>query len=139
MTSREAVLVGKDAAVRLRGGLIHRLGTTVLSLRGRHLLVLDLLLIAISTLLTLQIRHDGLISLEYIQSLMPAVLLPLVIRPAVNIQSGMYRRLWRHASVHELAQIVLAVVVGSVIAVALAIALALVPGVTSARLPLSND
>ena len=137
MTSREAVLAGKDVARALQLGLVHRLSETILSLRGRHLLVLDLLLIAISTLVTVQIRHDGLITPEYVASLAPAVALPLAIRPFVNVHFGLYRRLWRHASVNELGQVVLAIGVGSVIAFALAIALTLVPESKAVRLPLS--
>src|SRR5258705_9655660 len=137
MTSREAVLAGKGVARALHTGLVHRLGATILSLRGRHLLGLDLLLVAIATLLTVQIRHEGLISPEFVASLAPAVALPLAIRPFANFYFGLYRRLWRHASVHELGQIVLAIGVGSAIAMALAIAFTLVPGSKVVRLPLS--
>ncbi len=137
MTSREAVLAGKGAAVALHHGLLHRLGTTVLSLRGRHLLVIDILLVAISILLTVQVRRDGLITPQLLLSLAPMLVLPLAIRPLINIRFGLYRRLWRHASVHELLQVALAVVVGTAIALAMALAITLIAGPTVTRLPLS--
>jgi len=137
MTSREAVLAGRGVAAALQRGLVHRLAATILSLRGRHLLGLDLLLIAIATLVTLQIRHDGLITPSLVASLAPAVALPLAIRPFVNFHFGLYRRLWRHASVNELGQVVLAIGVGTAIALAAAIGIELIPGSTAARLPLS--
>ena len=124
-------------AVALHHGLIQRLGLSILGLRGRHLLVIDILLVAISILLTVQVRRDGLISPDLLLSLAPTLVLPLAIRPLVNIRFGLYRRLWRHASVHELLQVALAVVVGTAIAMAFAIALAIVPGSTAPRLPLA--
>jgi hypothetical protein len=137
MTSREAVRAGKGAAVALHHGLLHRLGTTVLSLRGRHLLVIDMLLITISILLTVQVRRDGGLTPDLLIELAPMLVLPLAIRPLVNFRFGLYRRLWRHASVHELLQVVLAVVVGTAIALAFAIAFTIIPGSTIRRLPLS--
>ena len=109
----------------------------MLSLRGRHLLVIDILLITISILLTVQVRRDGMLSIEAIQPLAPTLALPLLIRPIVNVWFGLYRRLWRHASVHELLQVAFAVLVGTAIALAAAIVLALIPNVGFARLPLS--
>ena len=43
------------------------------------------------------------------------LLLPVLVRPIVNDRFGLCRRLWSHASVPELTQIVLALVSGSVI------------------------
>jgi FlaA1/EpsC-like NDP-sugar epimerase len=136
MTSRDAVRAGRGFALTMRRGLIHRLGATALSLRGRHLLGIDTLLVAIATLLSVQLRHDGLITVGLLNSFGPAILLPLAIRPLVNIRFGLYRRLWRHASVQELGQVVVAVIVGSAIEMGVAIALAL-SGAAPVRLPLS--
>jgi FlaA1/EpsC-like NDP-sugar epimerase len=135
MTSREAVRAGTGVALAIHHGLVQRLGLTILSLRGRHLFVIDVLLITISILLTVQVRRDGFMTPELLLSLAPTIILPLVIRPLVNIRFGLYRRLWRHASVHELLQVALAVVVGTAIAMAFAIGMALVP--SAPRLPLS--
>jgi FlaA1/EpsC-like NDP-sugar epimerase len=137
MTSADVALAGKHFAVRLRGGLIHRLGASIISLRGRHLLVLDLLLVAISIGISIKILDDAPISIEYLRTLAPAVALPLVIRPIVNFRSGLYRRLWRHASVPELLQVVLAVATASAVGLAVAIGLTLMAGLTAVRLPLS--
>jgi FlaA1/EpsC-like NDP-sugar epimerase len=137
MTSREAVQVGVDIASTVRRDILHRLGDTVLGLRGRHLFFLDLLLIAIASLMSLQLRHDGLLTAAVVGSLIPGVLLPLAIRPIVNIRFGLYRKLWRHASVPELGQVVAAIAVGSATELLIATGLSLVPNLAGARLPLA--
>jgi FlaA1/EpsC-like NDP-sugar epimerase len=95
--------------------------SVVVTLRGRHLFVLDLVAVAISTLLSLQLRQDALLTPTVIASYLPTIALPLLIRPIVNERFGLYRRLWRHASVHELSQVVWAVVGGTAICEVLAL------------------
>jgi FlaA1/EpsC-like NDP-sugar epimerase len=48
---------------------------------------------------------------------LPAALLPLAVRPMVNVRFGLYRREWRHASIPELTQILRATLAGSLVAV----------------------
>jgi FlaA1/EpsC-like NDP-sugar epimerase len=128
MTAREAVQSGVKAAVAARHGILHRLGITVLSLRGRHLLVLDVLLAAIATLMAIQLRRDGPLTPAVLAAIGPVVLLPSVIRPLVNIRAGLYRRLWRHASVRELGQVLTAIGVGSAASILAAVVLTVVLG-----------
>ena len=137
MTSREAVHASLGIAVSLRRDLVHRLAATVLGLRGRHLFFIDLLLVAIATLMAVQLRHDGPITFALLASVTPGILAPLAIRPIVNLRSGLYRKLWRHASVPELGQVVLAIILGSILEILVATVFSLVPGLPGARLPLS--
>lgn len=50
---------------------------------------------------------------------MSAALLLFAVRPIVNVYCGMYRRIWRHASVPELLQVSTAVTAGSLLAAGL--------------------
>jgi FlaA1/EpsC-like NDP-sugar epimerase len=120
----------------VRTGIFHRLGVTLLSLRGRHLLVLDVLLVAIATLLAIQLRSSSPLDLTLLASLVPFILMPVAIRPLVYIEAGLYKRLWRHASVPELGKVVVATVVGSVVAFGLATTVTIAADVP-ARLPVS--
>jgi FlaA1/EpsC-like NDP-sugar epimerase len=127
---------GIDAARSLGNRATDAFAAALFSLRGRHLVLIDVLSIAISIVISLELRHDGLVGPAVLAMFAPAVALPLVVRPVVNAWFELYRRLWRHASVPELWQIVGAAAVGSLISFALSIVItALVPA--SARLPLS--
>jgi FlaA1/EpsC-like NDP-sugar epimerase len=119
MTTVEASRVAIDSAQKLTLGLGGRLAMAVRSLRGRHLLIIDILAIAMSIYLSLSLRIDGLLGLGGLAPYLPIALLPLAIRPLVNVRFGLYRRAWGYASVPDLTQIVWAVVVGTVICLAL--------------------
>ncbi len=91
----------------------------VRSLRGRHLLIIDIFAIVASIYLALALRLDGLLGVDTLAPYLPIALLPLAVRPLINVRFGLYQRAWGYASVPDLTQIVWAVVVGTVICVAL--------------------
>ncbi len=134
MTTIGGVRAGLVAVRTVGRTASERIATVVLGLRGRHLFLIDLAAVVTSIYLALQLRHDGLISLDLLTGYLPAVALPLVVRPIVNERFGLYRRLWRHASVPELNLVVWAIVGGSAICEVVALALELAPGWTGARL-----
>jgi FlaA1/EpsC-like NDP-sugar epimerase len=75
----------------------------LLKLRNRHLFVVDVLIFSITPLLSLILRFDGNLNLEfYIESLLVATGLFLVVKVAVFWSLGFYRRYWRYASIEEL-------------------------------------
>jgi FlaA1/EpsC-like NDP-sugar epimerase len=88
-------------------------------LRGRHLFVLDLVGTALSIYLALSLRLDGLLGVEGIAAYLPAALLPLVVRPIVDSRFGLYRRVWGHASVPDLTQILRAALVATALSIAI--------------------
>src|SRR5262245_39005996 len=45
----------------------------------------------------------------------PAALLPLIVRPPIDVAGGLYSRAWAYASIGELARITLVVAIGSVV------------------------
>lgn len=135
MTSAEVIESTRGVVVTLGRSIAERLVTGVLGLRGRHLILVDLLLVSASILMAIQLRHDGLVSIDLLIGFGPSIALLLVVRPLVNSWLGLYRRLWRHASVPELGQVVLSIAVGSVIALTIAMVSQLAFG--PLRLPLS--
>ena len=86
-------------------------------LRGRHLIVIDLVCGASAVFLALGLRADLAFDPFGMLAYLPPALLPLVVRPLVNVRFGLYRREWRHASVPELTQILRATLAGSLAAV----------------------
>src|SRR3954466_1891923 len=83
------------------------------SIRGRHLFLLDLAIIALSIVGALLLRFDTLRFADEILIYFPAALFPLIVRPPINIAGGLYSRAWAYASVGELARIFVVVVSGS--------------------------
>ena len=88
----------------------------LVGLRNRNFFILDLVLLAAAPTIALVARLDGveLISV-YAPSLAVFTALALLIKGATFWRAGLYRRYWRYASVDELAQIVLAVLVASAV------------------------
>ena len=81
-------------------------------LRNRHFLALDALLLPLATFAAFAIRFEGL-TWPPGYALVAAwfVALSLPIKMGVALAAGLYRRVWRHASVHEAEQILAAAVV----------------------------
>ena len=67
----------------------------------------------------LALRFDGLPGFAAIAMFLPAALLPVAIRPITNAGFGLYRRLWRYASVADLIQILMGVIAGSLVSIAI--------------------
>ncbi|MCV0403169.1 MAG: polysaccharide biosynthesis protein [Chloroflexi bacterium] len=84
---------------------------------GRFSLLLpyDLVATAVAVAAALVVRFDSTDPTVSIYPYLPAALIPILIRPAVFITFGLYRREWRHASVRDLRDLLGAVAVGSVI------------------------
>ncbi len=104
----------RSAIAGLGFGLAAGLGR----LRGRHLFVFDVAATAFAIYLVFALRSTADSAGSLLAMYLPAALLPLVLRPPINIGLGLYHRLWRHASVPELFVIVGVVVTGTVAAVA---------------------
>ncbi|HLO34620.1 MAG TPA: nucleoside-diphosphate sugar epimerase/dehydratase [Candidatus Deferrimicrobium sp.] len=129
-------------AVRAGVGALQTAGRTasdglaaiVLGLRGRHLFVIDLAAVSVSVYLALGLRHSGPVTLDLLASYLPLAVLPVLIRPVVNERFGLYRRLWRHASVLELSQVVAAVIAGTLVCVSISVPVILLGG-PALRLP----
>lgn len=81
----------------------------------------DLVAIVLATYAALVIRYEQILAPSELAPFMPMVLAPMLVRPLINIRFGLYRRVWRFASVGELVQVLAAAAVGSLVAVALAL------------------
>src|SRR3954451_14825139 len=89
----------------------------IAGLRGRHLFILDLLVIALSIVGAMLLRFDSLRFVDEALIYFPAALFPLFVRPPINVLGGLYSRAWAYASVGELARIFGVVVVGSIVGI----------------------
>ena len=85
-------------------------------LRNYYLLLLDVLLIGVSVVFSFVLRFDTLTVDNYLAAYFFYLPLLLVIRLPLFYFFGLYRRLWRYASVNELIAIAGAVLLGSGIA-----------------------
>jgi FlaA1/EpsC-like NDP-sugar epimerase len=130
MTTGGVPRIAAGVGVGVRRGAAYGIATVVRGLRGRHLFVIDLALIALSVYLSLALRNGPLPTLDTLARYLPLIVLPLLVRPIVNYRFDMYRRRWGHASVPELSQTVLAAAVGSVTCLVAAVALYLDPSAT---------
>lgn len=96
-----------------------------IAFRGRHLLAMDALAVAVSFLFSFAVRFDAPSRLfeQYVSDFAWALPILLAARVITFIVLGLYQRVWRYASVAELQAIVIAVAVSSVIGYALVYAL----------------
>lgn len=84
-------------------------------LRNRHLLAADAISLTASPLVAFLVRfEDGSWIPEHASIVLPYLVATLALRLALFYAAGMYRRLWRHASVGELEQIVAVGFLGAV-------------------------
>jgi FlaA1/EpsC-like NDP-sugar epimerase len=86
-------------------------------LRGRHLFLIDLVVIALAIVGAMVLRFDSLRFTQEALIYFPAALFPLVVRPPINIAGGLYSRAWAYASVGELARIAIVVLIGSLVGI----------------------
>jgi FlaA1/EpsC-like NDP-sugar epimerase len=104
-------------------------------LRGRHLFVIDLVVIALAIVGAMTLRFDSLRFADEALIYFPAALFPLVVRPPINIAGGLYSRAWAYASVGELARIAVVVLIGSLVGIVVFYGVLVplgVPGTTTA-------
>lgn len=78
------------------------------------LIALDALIFILSPFMALWLRFDGNVNVPYFQTLYQAIPIIVAIRLGVFYLMGLYRRMWRYASIHELLVIVGSVTLGSV-------------------------
>ena len=82
---------------------------------NRILVVLDVVSLALSFVLAFAIRFDNVQFFELFALYWPVFFPLLIIKLAVFESMGLYRRLWRYASVRELLSVVWAVVISSLV------------------------
>lgn len=92
----------------VKSSLIQALSKWLLTLRNRHFLVLDTIVLAIAPVLALAIRLDDSFSLApYLRGLIEVTILFVPLKLVVLYACGFYKRYWRYASIDELEQIVM--------------------------------
>ena len=107
-------------------------------LRNRHLLALDAILLPLATLAGFAIRFEGLTwPPGYALVATWFVVLSVPIKMAVALAAGLYRRVWRHASVHEVEQILTASLISGTICFLVGAFLIPGAGLAPLRVPLS--
>ncbi|MGI6375270.1 MAG: SDR family NAD(P)-dependent oxidoreductase [Anaerolineae bacterium] len=80
---------------------VNRLCRACLAVRNRHLLLWDLLWQPLVVLLALALRTDAAIPRAYVGPATAYALLLLVLRPWFFWGAGVYRQMWRYASLRE--------------------------------------
>ena len=103
-------------------------------IRGRHLFVADLVVIALAILGAFVLRFESFRFREEALIYFPAALFPLLVRPPVNALVGLYARAWAYASVGELVRIAGAVAIGTALGLVVFYAVLVplgVPGTTT--------
>src|SRR4051812_15432464 len=107
-------------------------------IRNKHFFALDLLLFPAVTFLAYAIRFEGLgWSAEFQQVLRGFILASIPLKLIVLFNAGMYRRLWRYASVTDLETIVAASAVSGLICGFVGAFILPLVGVIPTRVPLS--
>jgi len=107
-------------------------------LRNRHLLILDALLLGLSTLVAYVVRFEGLDwGGANLHTALVYLLFSLPLKLGVLLYVGLYRRLWRFAGVAELEHILVATAISASLSTLLGAAV--LPGltITPLRVPLS--
>jgi FlaA1/EpsC-like NDP-sugar epimerase len=97
-----------------------------MTIRNRYLLLLDILLIFLAVATAFALRFDTVSVWDYLSQNWFFLPLLLVIRLPLFYLFGLYRRLWRYASVNEFVAIAEAILLGSALA-AMLILLVLAP------------
>ena len=85
-------------------------------IRGRHLIAIDLIAIGLSVVIALFLWDAGGIVRD-LRPYLPMLVMPLLVRPLLNVRFGLYRQLWRHASIPEMLQIMMAIAAGSLVSI----------------------
>jgi FlaA1/EpsC-like NDP-sugar epimerase len=107
-------------------------------MRNRHLFLLDAAALVLSPTIAFAVRFETFEWLgQNLRMVLPYILIALPIRLAVLYNFGMYRRLWRHASIGELKQILVAGGVAALFAAWIGLWLMPVTHITASRVPFS--
>nr|MDQ3082966.1 polysaccharide biosynthesis protein [Gemmatimonadota bacterium] len=111
---------------------------TLKSLRNRHLFAADTVSVIAATLLAFLVRfEDPQWISDNLRLVVFYLLLSVPLRLAIFFAVGMYRRLWRHASVGELKPILFAAVGGGAACVLIGLVVLPVFNITATRVPFS--
>ena len=94
-------------------------------LRGRHFILIDTVLISLAYFVAFVIRFDLINYREFYERFSLITLGVVALRLPIFYYFGLYRRLWRYASVRELVAIVIAVSVGSGLGLLIIVAMGL--------------
>ena len=122
---RPLLLVPRAPSALRQGGAVEgasvadpesRMVQSASEIRGRYLIVIDLLGIVVAAYVALAIRFDRLSGPILVPAFPFVVGLLLAARTLINIRLGLYARRWRFASVPDLERIVAAVALGSIVA-----------------------
>lgn len=106
--------------------------------RNRYLLVIDAALLTVSILLGYAMRFESLAWIGHgDEPVWAFVAITVPLRLAIYLRGGLYRRLWRHASVRELEQIFLVGLVAAALSAAFGAWGVQALGLATNRMPLS--
>jgi FlaA1/EpsC-like NDP-sugar epimerase len=111
---------------------------TLTPIRNRHLFVADVLSVIAATLIAFLVRFEtfGWIG-ENIRLVSLYLAISVPARLFIFFVSGIYRRLWRHASVGELEPIIVAATGGGLACAVIGLILLPITGLTATRVPFS--
>lgn len=107
-------------------------------MRNRHLLLLDAVSIVVAPVVAFAVRFEDISWVgDNLRMVLPYIFLAGPIRLAVFYSFGMYRRLWRQASIGELRQILVAGAAAAVFSAAIGLWLMPTAQITASRVPFS--
>lgn len=99
------------------------------SLRGRHLLIVDILGVVAAAYVVLVLRYDNGLGSRRFVDFLPIVVILVTARVASNVRFGLYNRSWRFATVPDVQRIAVAVVVGSAATYGCVVVASYIPGI----------
>jgi FlaA1/EpsC-like NDP-sugar epimerase len=107
-------------------------------MRNRHLFLLDAAALVVAPIVAFLVRFEDFSWLgQNLRMVLPYILLAGPVRLLVFYNLGMYRRLWRHASIGELKQILVAGGIGAIFAAAIGFWIMPASQISAGRVPLS--
>jgi FlaA1/EpsC-like NDP-sugar epimerase len=107
-------------------------------MRNRHLFLLDAPSLVVAPVIAFAVRFEDFSWLgDNLRMVLPYIFLAGALRLAVFYNFGMYRRLWRHASIGELKQILFAGAAAAVVAAAIGLWFLPAAQITPSRVPFS--
>ena len=107
-------------------------------MRNRHLILLDAASLVAAPVIAFAVRFEDFSWLgENLRMVLPYIFLAGPLRLTVFYSFGMYRRLWRHASIGELNQILVAGGIAGVLAAVIGLWLMPASHITPSRIPFS--
>src|SRR5689334_20621256 len=107
-------------------------------MRNRHLFLLDAISLVLAPLAAFAVRYEDVAWIgQNLRFVLPYILLAGPIRLLAFYYLGMYRRLWRHASIGELKQVLFAGAVAGILAAGVGFWFIPTTGVAPTRIPFS--